>query len=182
MQTDGKTATVWFNGPSVRQFLDIPRQPLEIGCNFIEQHRSVDHVCAYDRPVIDRLTKRGLDQRVRYWTRRHYTTEHFKLVPIDDFGFRHGAGFDSGTLALSLALTLGCTEITLLGFDWHLTNDSIYDHRYTWRNGQRPVKFTLAKKNFIEDLGREMRINIVHDKVREKYKNVNWIAPGDFMS
>jgi hypothetical protein len=181
--TAGKeTAVVFFNGPSVRQFLDIPRQPLEIGCNFIEQHRPVDHVCAYDRQVIDRLTKRGLNDQVCYWTRRHYTTEHFKLVPIDDFGFRHRAGFDSGTMALSLALTLGCAEINILGFDWHLTNDSIYDPNYTWRNGHRPIKFTLAKKNFIEDLAQEIRINIVHDTVRERYRNVNWIAPGDFMS
>lgn len=173
---------VWFNGPSVRQFLDMPRQSLEIGCNFIEQHRDVDHVCAYDRPVIDRLTKRGLNQHVNYWTRRHYSTEHFKMVPIERFGFRHGAGFDSGTLALSLALTFGCESVTLLGFDWHITNDSIYDPKYTWRNGQRPIKFTLAKKKFIEDLGKEIEIKIVHDTVRDKYKNVNWIATRDFMS
>ena len=39
MREDGKTATVWFNGPSARDLYHVKRQPLEIGCNFIEQHR-----------------------------------------------------------------------------------------------------------------------------------------------
>tara|TARA_Y100001938_G_scaffold24034_1_gene31480 strand:- start:938 stop:1486 length:549 start_codon:yes stop_codon:yes gene_type:complete len=181
MREDGKTATVWFNGPSVRQFLDMPPQPVEIGCNFIEQHRRVDHVCAYDRPVIEKLTKAGLREHVQYWTRRHFKTERFREVPIDQFGFKHGAGFDSGTLALSVAFVLGCEKITLLGFDWHITNDSLYDQDYTWRNGKRPIKFTLAKKNFIEELGEKMHIEIVHDDVRDKYKNVSWIPTKDFI-
>ena len=50
---------VWWNGPSVKQFYNIPPQECEIGCNFILDHRKVHHVCCYDKPTMDIIDKKG---------------------------------------------------------------------------------------------------------------------------
>jgi hypothetical protein len=164
---------VWFNGPSVRQFLDMPRQPLEIGCNFIEQHRDVDHVCAYDRQVIDRLTKRGLNEQVSYWTRAAMASSSFQT-----FSSVHQC-WDSGTLAVLLAHHLGVASIHILGCDWHHTNDSIFDQRYTWRRHQ-PKKASLAKYKLLERLHPHMSINVVTD--RPWRMAVNFVSTADFLN
>ena len=71
---------VWFNGPSVKQFYNIPPQPLEIGCNFILDHRKVHHVCCYDQPAMQILAETPIEG-VKYWTRRIFGGpfwNHFK--------------------------------------------------------------------------------------------------------
>ena len=178
---DNKIAYIWFNGPSAVPLHNIPQHDLEIGCNFILKHRRVNHVCAYDQQVIDQIKKKiGFDPDVQYWTRRNYATDKFKTFDVSNLKKINTLGFDSGTLAINLALYLDCTGIYLFGFDWHLTNESIYDKKYVWRNGMKPIKFTAQKKDFLEQVGEKIQLNIVHDQVREKYANVNWIPTKDF--
>lgn len=180
---DGKeTATVFFNGPSVGQLLDIPRQPLEIGCNFIEQHRQVDHVCAYDRPVIDRLTAGGLTPDVGYWTRRQHQRDPWRTVESQiTYGtWRHHTGFCSGTLALALAVQLGVKRIVLLGLDWQETNASIFDHRYEWRANQ-PIKHNRQKQDFLRHISEITQLDVVHDRPREFSDRISWIPTSDFL-
>jgi len=166
MMSGKETAVVWFNGPSARELHSIPRQPLEIGCNFIEQHRDVDHVCAYDRQVIDILAKRP-DPGVQYWTRRAMARGGFNF-----FDSTHQC-WDSGTLAVVLAHHMGMTGIHVVGCDWHHTNDSIFDQSYTWRR-HKPKKASLAKYKLLERLHPHMRITIVTD--------TPWRMAVDFMS
>lgn len=180
---DGKeTATVWFNGPSVRQFLDMPRQPMEIGCNFIEQHRSVDHVCAYDRPVIERLTKRGLTDHVSYWTRTLHRRDPWKTVEskITYGEWRHHTGFCSGTLALALALQLGCERINLLGLDWQATNQSIFDKQYEWR-AFPPTKHNRQKLNFLRHISEITQLRVIHETPRAFGDRITWLEPDKFL-
>ena len=179
---DGKEAVVWFNGPSVRQFLDIPRQPLEIGCNFIEQHRQVHHVCAFDLPVMRSIEAAGPDPAVSYWTRRKFGTPTFKTFdsPIRYKGHIGVSGFCSGTLALALALSLGATQIDLIGCDWSITNESVYDSDYTWRDRQ-PNKTSKDKFKILNAVSEMTRVRIVHDDVREHLgKEIVWIKPEDY--
>lgn len=182
MQTDGKTATVFFNGPSVRQFLDIPRQSLEIGCNFIEQHRAVDHVCAYDRPVIESLTRRGLTQGVGYWTRTQHQRAPWRTVGAHTTSgtWRHHTGFCSGTLALALAVQLRVERIVLLGLDWQETNASIFDHRYEWRANQ-PIKHNRHKQDFLQHISEMTQLDVVHDRPRGFGDRIQWIRSDDFL-
>jgi len=170
---------VFFNGPSVRQFLNMPRQRLEIGCNFIEQHRAVHHVCAYDQQVIQRLN-RQLNPNVQYWTRRSFSDGTWRLVPAEmRVGeFRHHVGFCSGTLALALAHHMGCDHVYLLGCDWQVTNASVFDDRYHWRQHQ-PNKTSRHKLKFLHTLGDLMRITVVHDEPRE-LAGVEWMTVNDF--
>jgi hypothetical protein len=181
MREDGKTATVWFNGPSVRQFLDIPRQPLEIGCNFIEQHRNVDHVCAYDGPVIKALNDR-LTDGVQYWTRRNFVSDRWQQVsaPIDHGEWRHHTGFCSGTLALALAVSLGSKTITLMGLDWLDTNESIYDSKYEWRKRQ-PTKHSNHKLNFLRTVSEIVHLQVIHSNPRQFGDRIEWIDPKCFL-
>jgi len=179
---DGKeTAVVWFNGPSARDLHHIPRQQLEIGCNFIEQHRVVDHVCCYDLPVMRELTQRGANEGVSYWTRRRFGTKMFQTF---DSGIRYRQfqnvnGFCSGTLALALAHHLGVRSVFLLGMDWQITNESLYDDRYTWRAFQ-PNKTSRSKWDFLEVASRVMEITVVHDQPREFAGDLGWMDVAAF--
>ncbi len=163
---------VWFNGPSVRQFLDIPRQPLEIGCNFIEQHRSVDHVCAYDRQCVALIEPQ---EGVQYWTRRACERDHFRYHR-SDINY-----YDSGTLALNVAMNLIRTPVYVLGCDWGESNGSIYDEQYTWRDHQ-PGKQTNAKMKLIEQINRRVQLIFVHERSKGYFGNdVAWMTPERFL-
>ena len=161
---------VWFNGPSVRQFLQVPRQDLEIGCNFIERLRSVDHVCAYDRQVIDRLQ---VAPPTKYWTRPAIKNTGWETP---DSKLR---AFDSGTLGLVLAHALGLDHVYVLGCDWHTTNESVFDAVYDWRNYQ-PAKASLPKAKLIERINKHVAINIVTPRPWRIEANV--ISPDEFLS
>jgi hypothetical protein len=182
MRHGKETAVVWFNGPSVRQFLDIPRQPLEIGCNFIEQHRAVDHVCAYDRPVIQRLDSEGLNPNVTYWTRRNYQNQSWNTVAsnVSHGEWRHHTGFCSGTLALTLAIQFGCRKINLLGLDWQRTNHSIYDEQYPWRSFP-PTKHNTHKLRFLRHVSEITQLNVIHDQPRDFGFPLLWTSAKEFM-
>lgn len=167
----GKKAIVWWNGPSVRQFLDIPNQPLEIGCNFIEQHRDVQHVCAFDQQCVDLIEPQP---GVRYWTRRRCENEQF-LAPDTDQAYH-----DSGTLALRVAERLADT-IVVVGCDWGESNGSIYDSEYTWRDHQ-PGKQTKDKLKIIHSIAQQRELIFVHERHKPYFgAEVKWMGPKRFL-
>jgi len=154
MHTDGKKAIVWFNGPSARDLHHIAAQPLEIGCNFIERHRPVHHVCAYDRECIQAINQRT---GVRYWTRHPMRSESW---PAPESRYQP---FDSGTLAVVVAHQLRVNGIHIIGCDWQHTNESVFDSEYTWRNYQ-PKKASLPKQKLLERIHLSVPITIVTDR------------------
>ena len=176
------TATVFWNGPSVKQFYNIKPQELEIGCNFILDHRKVNHVCCYDQPVMKIIEKAPLKD-VQYWTRRQFGGPFWTAFKsnINHKKFRNIAGYCSGTLALVLAVHLGAKKIDLLGCDWSLTNASVYDKKYTWRAFQ-PNKTSKDKFKLFCILSELVDIRIVHDDARDILgEHVVWQTPKDYL-
>ena len=160
---------VWFNGPSAKSLHGIPPQALEIGCNFIERHRPVDHVCAYDRQVLEAIRPK---QQIQYWTRRAMSHANFRQVE-----YRHEI-FCSGTLALSLARQLELDHTYVIGCDWQHTNASVYDDLYTWRNYQ-PKKNSIPRGKLLERMHPHMPITMVTD--RPWRMAVDFISTGKFL-
>ena len=164
---------VWFNGPSARAFHHIPAQSLEIGCNFILNHRYVHHVCAYDQQCVDRIP---LKDGVQYWTRRRCQNTQFNLV---DSTIPY---YDSGTLALVLANTLTAEPIYLLGCDWGQTNASVYDKLYVWRQHQ-PVKTTNEKFKVLRQVAQQQELYIVHETHQTEFgADIKWLGPKQFLA
>lgn len=161
---------VWFNGPSATDLHHIPPQQLEIGCNFIQQHRPVHHVCAYDQDVITRVKTQP---QVCYWTRRQMVREPFRLTPSD---VEYSC---SGTMALRLAVHLALKEIYVIGCDWEHTNHSLYDSVYTWRR-HLPRKFTIARRKTLEATAQTIRVNIVSER-NLPYQGIHTCKPADFL-
>ena len=155
---------VWFNGPSAKVLHTIPLQQLEIGCNFIEKHRPVHHVCAYDRQVLEAIKPKA---DVQYWTRRVMSQPNFKHVE-----YKHEI-FCSGTLAMSLARQLQLDHVYIIGCDWQHTNASVYDNLYTWRNFQ-PKKNSIPRRKLLERMHTQMPITVVTDRP--------WKMSTDFIS
>ena len=171
------SAIVWFNGPSVKQFYNIPPHPLEVGCNFILDNRKVHHICAYDQQVIKILTKQRTNKNfndITFWTRKIFSQPDWRRT-------KKYPSYCSGTLALTVAYELGIKKCTLLGCDWLLTNASTYDEQYVWRKFQ-PKKHSADKTRILTDLSRLMEITIVHtDHKRPFGPQVKWITPVEFM-
>ena len=182
MSDGNKKGVVWFNGPSAVDLHHIKTQPLEIGCNFIESRRKVNHVCAYDGPTIKALNEKKLTTGVKYWTRKPFQNEPWNLVEskLSNGEFKHHTGFCSGTLALSLAIQLGCTEILLLGLDWKETNRSIFDDDYVWRKNH-PEKHNLHKLNFLRKISEVADLTVVHKRPKNFGNRIKWINPADFL-
>jgi hypothetical protein len=163
---------VWFNGPSMKQFLDIPMQDVEVGCNFIRKIRSVHHVCAFDQQVVDRLEQ---EKNVSYWTRDRCLIQGFK-TPESKW-----PSYDSGTLALNVASVISNEPIHLLGFDWSETDKSVFNKLYTWRDHD-PQKASSHKIKLIMNIATTSKIIVVH-KNRKDFlgSDVAWIGPKEFM-
>ena len=182
LNTSMTTATVFFNGPSVQRFYHIRPQPMEIGCNFILDHRPVHHVCAYDQPTINSIGADTLPG-VRYWTRRTYAAGAWRTFQstITHKRHHHVMGYCSGTMAMVLALQLGATAITLLGCDWTITNNSIYDNKYTWR-AFPPTKHNKEKFKLFAMLSELVPVTVVHDTPREILgEHVIWKSSKDYL-
>jgi len=164
---------VWFNGPSAAQFHHIPAQACEIGCNFIQRVRAVHHVCAFDPQVIA-----AVDSQVstaQYWTRpslgsANWTTPDSTL-----------SAYCSGTLALTLADALGLGHVHVLGCDWGVTNASLFDAAYTWRQ-TTPAKNNRYKIQLLERLSTRLKITIVADEYRDLIigNQIQWQDPAAF--
>ena len=162
---------VWFNGPSMKQFLDIPLQDVEVGCNFIRSLRSVHHVCAFDQQVVDRIEQ---EKNVSYWTRTRCLIHGFK-TPESKW-----PSYDSGTLALNLASVISEDPIYLLGFDWSETDESIFNELYTWRK-HNPTKASSPKTKLIMNIATTNNIIVVHKNKKDFLgAGIEWIGPNEF--
>jgi len=166
---------VWWNGPSFRHTMHIPPQEMEIGCNFIQNHRPVRHVCAFDRQCVERIKNKP---DVKFWTRASVVNDrypHFKHLQSET------NYYDSGTLALAVAMKHCVGPVYLVGCDWGETNSSIYDKLYTWR-AQRPGKQTTAKCKLIEHMSKQIELIFVHDRPKDCFgSQVKWIKIADFL-
>ena len=191
------SAIVWWNGPSVKQFYNISPHPLEIGCNFILNHRKVHHVCCYDKPTMNIIDKEGQVKDVTYWTRKIFGSKGWNVIKHVDPHFKqikdmhlHAKRLKqllslpnhcSGTLALVVAYMFGIEQCILLGCDWTITNASVYDEQYKWR-GHQPIKHSAEKIALITKLSGLMELTIVHTNHKRPFgPQVKWITPAEFM-
>lgn len=163
---------VWFNGPSAREFYSIPPQTVEIGCNYILEHRPVHHVCAFDSQCINSIQ---IEPGIQYWTRGRFTNSTWQRPDLDR------EYFCSGTLALAVAESLGHQEIYLVGCDWYLTNSSCFDQRYHWRR-YLPNKVSRHKQKYLDALSQRISVTIVRDPADHQHfaHTVKWIGPKGF--
>ena len=145
---------VWFNGPSSKNLhTTIPQQSNEIGCNYIRQHRPVNHVVVFDRAL--RLTI-NIDPAVTYHgCNGQKQLPHWQEVLYTTLDQPH----NSGLLAVRLAMNLNFGTIYILGCDWGHSNQSIFDHRYN--KSQQIDKMTNDGRKFLERWGREKDIILV---------------------
>lgn len=144
---------VWFNGPSQAKLIDVlPPQSLEGGCNFIQDVRPVHYVCAYDRPVMDQIKR---DPSINYYTRIEHVHAHWKAVTDPLM-----SGINSGLLAVIVATHMNGDPIYILGCDWGLSNDSVFQYgRQSLRKYSNPMKKVLKK------LSQRNPIYVVNDRV-----------------
>ena len=132
---------IWFNHPDVKPLAkQLPRQPVEIGCNFFYWIRPVHHICAYDHVMRDRITEDTKDTKnffFTFWTRNGHRTKQFDEVvtPL------RLAPQDSGTLAVYLAIRyLKAKQVTIVGCGWHKPDtSSLFDAHYTHRKDASKV-------------------------------------------
>ena len=161
---------IWFIGPSRDKLIDqLPRQSIEIGCNYIESIRPVDHVCAFD---IDVVAKIKCHKNVEYHTRPQATQPGWNIITdtITDGG-------NSGVLACYVASQLPKEPIYIIGCDWGLTDDSSDDHIY--RSGPKR-KYTNNIKRSVARILNGTEVWIVNNRKPDVPFNV--ISTDDFLS
>jgi len=145
---------IWFNGPSRDKLIDtLPQQKLEIGCNYIEQVRAVDVVCAFDTEVVHSIKT----QPARlYYTRPD--AQYPNWITVRDL--RIGGG-NSGVIACWAAqkMAVANEKIYIIGCDWGLSDNSSDDHIYN-KGTQR--KFTNNIKKTIERLLHGLDVAVVN--------------------
>lgn len=144
---------VYFNGPSRNQLLNhFPLQQIEIGCNYIRRDRAVHHVVVFDR---ERLTDVPIETGVQYYTRKEDGREPFNIVQdsvIDPI--------NSGMLAVLLATKLSPDPVYIIGCDWGLNYDSVYNYGRV-----SPHKYTNSCNRHIRLMSKTHKIIAVHDQL-----------------
>lgn len=145
---------IWFNGPSRDKLINkLPRQPMEIGCNYIESVRPVDVVCAFDVKVVEDIKQ---NDGVHYFTRPEATVPRWRVV-TDSLT----SGGNSGVLACLVATKFYHPKtIFILGCDWGLTDNSSDDHIY--QTGPKR-KYTNNIKKSISVILKGTDVRIVND-------------------
>ena len=127
---------VWFSGPSAMNLIDvIPYDRyVEIGCNHFDQYRSVQHLVAYDRQVIQNYGEQN--DQCEYWTQPKWSQQPL-WKSIKKKNSQHIG--DSGQLAVALSLQLGASHTYIIGCDWQITDASIQDigQDITWVHLER---------------------------------------------
>lgn len=130
---------IWFNSPAIKDLVrKVPKQPNEIGCNFIFTERSVDHCCVFDARTRDQIDqefkapnppKTPKAPNCKFWTRNGLRNERFTEVITPN----RLAPQDSGTLAVALAIFyLKAKSIEIIGCGWHKNDTaSLFDGHYT---------------------------------------------------
>jgi hypothetical protein len=114
---------VFFNGPTIAQYWSMPRRITEIGCNFIQQHRPMDHVCCFDHQMKDKIP---VTPPTQYWCRNGHRGGGWGEVIWNS----EETVQNSGMMAIRLAINLKYKNIWVLGCDWGTTTHSVYDHIY----------------------------------------------------
>ena len=157
--TGDADAVVWFNGPSRDPLLSIPKRSVELGCNWIERDRGVDHVCCFDREM-----QRLIDVRpaTTYWTSHNsYDIAGWRRVDRLAGDQPH----NSGTLAVVVALHhLRAERVFIIGCDWGVSTDSVYRYDHPGHQGAR--KHTLSQVRLLERLAEHRDIRLVADSDR----------------
>ena len=150
------TTIVWLNGPSRQSLIKtLPKQHIEIGCNYIRNDRPVDHVVCYDKPMMDALER---EQGVAYWTRNYYAKPGvWNYVPANGTDPQN-----SGVLAIQLAHNLSHKNIYIIGLDWGITKETSYDYSHIRRAKKLP-KHTNHCIKHLETFNRNNNIFVVHD-------------------
>ncbi len=136
---------VWFNGPSQKELLSIPKQPVEIGCNYIRQVRDVNHVVCYDAEVVNNI---DIEDDVTYHTRVDWATPPIWKSIVNPYG----TGINSGLLAVILAQKMTKEKIYIIGCDWGIQKHSVFQYEQgsklrKYSNSMRDVMFQLAKQS-----------------------------------
>ena len=146
---------VWFSGPSAMNLIDvIPYGPyVEIGCNHFDEWRSVEHIVAYDRQILDQMDQ--LKPHITYWTQGKWLRSGWQQIPK-----QHQHIGDSGQLAVQLSHQLGASHTYIIGCDWSVTDASVQDHWYTFRDF-KPGKYSNIKDKWLSCLD-QSQITWVH--------------------
>jgi hypothetical protein len=145
---------IWFNGPSRDKLINrLPRQPVEIGCNYITDVRDVDVVCAFDIKVVEDIK---MLPDVKYYTRPDAFTPSWHKIEDQIV-----SGGNSGVLACLVATKFfNPRKIYIIGCDWGLTDDSSDDHIYQ----KGPMrKYTNNIKKSIGVILKGIEVWIVND-------------------
>ena len=144
---------IWFNGPSRDKLINtLPRQSVEIGCNYIQEVRDVDHVCAFDIKVVEDIK---IKSNTQYHTRPEGQFPGWKII---DNAFTSGG--NSGLIACCLASMIATDKIYIIGCDWGLTDNSSDDHIYQ----KGPMrKYTNNIKKSMSVILKGMEVWIVND-------------------
>ena len=145
----------WFNGPSRDQLIELtPPQSIEIGCNYIERRRAVNHVCAFDHEVVKAI--KCLPGR-QYHTRAD--SQHQGWNVIQDHMIN---GTNSGVLACWVASRQEPQPIYIIGCDWGVTDQSSDDHIYR-KHGYRR-KYTNNISRTAQRILKDREVHVVSDQ------------------
>ena len=149
---------VLFNGPSLNRYLKLPKAAIEIGCNHIQTLRPcVDHVVAYDDQILQRIPPRP---GIQYHTRNGRRRQHWAEVSFTSLDQPHC----SGTMAVLLARNLKCSSIRIVGCDWGITTDSLFDQEYQRHQPPAARKHTNSKVRQMDRWMRSWDIRVVSDQ------------------
>ena len=125
---------------------------MEIGCNYIQEVRDVDHVCAFDIKVVEDIK---IKPNTQYHTRPEGQFPGWKII---DNAFTSGG--NSGLIACCLASMIATDKIYIIGCDWGITDNSSDDHIYQ----KGPMrKYTNNIKKSIGVILKGMEVWIVND-------------------
>jgi len=151
---------IWFNGPSRQKLIDkFPIQSTEIGCNFIRQDRAVQHVCIFDRSLWSKITH---DDGVKY-----YTHPAWQKTPWHTASHPFAEAANSGMLAVMVAYRLSTDPIYILGCDWGLTKQSVYEY-----SRKEQIKYGNLTKKSLNTINKERDIFVVHDSRPDVDQNI----------
>jgi len=162
---------VFFSGPSAINLVDvIPYGHFtEIGCNHFDDFRSVDHIVAYDRPMVQSIQPKP---NCQYWTQGKWLRSGWHQVT-----HKNPHQGDSGQLAVALAQQLDSEKIYIIGCDWGVSDASIQQHHYAFR-GWRPPKYTNIKDKWLSQLDQS---NIVWVHLERQAWMLNYQHHNDFL-
>jgi hypothetical protein len=145
---------IWFNGPSQKDLVEtLPRQQIEIGCNYIEKFRPVDAVAAFDIGVVEKIK---MKENVQYYTRSDSQMPNWNIIVNQIV-----SGGNSGVLACWVAVEKYPKQpVYILGCDWGINDNSSFD--YIYKTGPK-TKYTTHSKKKIENLFKNWEVYVVHD-------------------